>query len=61
MNEQAKAETDRLEKCCHKLHEAAKRAMYHFTGETEVEWRRSQAYSEAPYHFLYEAIIDAER
>jgi hypothetical protein len=39
---------------------ACKQAMYHFTCESEEQWRESQSYDEAPYYFLYKAIVDAE-
>jgi hypothetical protein len=38
---------------------AAKKAIHCLTAETEEEWSRSQAYDEAPYHFLYSAIAKA--
>jgi len=40
---------------------AMKKAMDCLTCEEEFEWRRSQKYDEAPYHFLYQAIITAEK
>ncbi len=52
MNKRSKIEERLLAAC--------KKAMYCLTAETEEEWQKSQAYKEAPYHFLYLAIIDAE-
>lgn len=40
---------------------ACKQAMHSLTAETETEWQKSQAYAEAPYHFLWQAIAAAER
>lgn len=40
--------------------QALKKAMHCLTAETEEQWRRSQAYEEAPYHFLFVAITAAE-
>lgn len=40
--------------------EAMKKAMHCLTEETEEEWSKSQAYEEAPYHFLFAAILEAQ-
>lgn len=39
---------------------ACKQAMHCLTAESEAEWRKSQKWDEAPYHFLFEAISKAE-
>ncbi len=42
------------------LLEASKKAMHCLTCEQEKEWRDSQSYDEAPYHFLWKAITEVE-
>lgn len=39
---------------------ACKKAMHCLTAEREEEWMVSQEPSEAPYHFLREAIVGAK-
>ncbi len=41
------------------LVEASKTSMHIHTSELPDEWMRSQAYEEAPYHFLWAAIAHA--
>lgn len=48
------------EKALQLLLTASKEMMHIITSEDEESWRRSQAYEEAPYHFLWVAIRNAE-
>ncbi len=57
--EKAAEELRRKDAIIAELVEASKTSMHIHTSELPDEWMRSQAYEEAPYHFLWAAIAHA--
>lgn len=58
--QELRSEQDELRTMLSELLAVCKRSMCHLTEEDEEQWRRSQDHPEAPYHYLYAAIVKAE-